>query len=234
MNDILLALLSITTILVIYWLVVGQWKYNRMVRHPHKPKAVIFDMDGVIIDSLESWLEVFNSTRQHYKLPKITKKEFVEKIWGGSIQNDIQLYFKGKSIEEISNRYFSNIGKFKSGTKLNPHVKETLEKLKSKDIKLALVTNTYKKAASEILSHHQIRHFFDAIVGGDEVRHGKPQPDSLLEACKRLNIAPQEAILVGDTINDKRAAKNASMFFVGYKTDGDFKIADLRDLAVLI
>ncbi len=235
MNDILLFVLSITAILAIYWVVVGQWTYNKMMRHhkPNKLKAVIFDLDGVIIDSLDAWLNVFNNTRQHYKLQKITKKEFMEKVWGGSIKKDAMQYFKGKTVEEISKHYYSNMGKFKADTKLNPDVKETLEKLKKKNIKLGIVTNSYKKPTSEILEHHKIKSLFNAIIGGNEVDQGKPQPDSLLEACKRLNIEPREAVLVGDTINDKGAAKNAGMFFIGYKMNGDLKIGDFSDLAEL-
>jgi HAD superfamily hydrolase (TIGR01549 family) len=200
----------------------------------NKIKAIIFDLDGVIIDSLDAWIKVFNDARQYYKLPKIPKKEFIDKIWGGSIERDVKLYFKGKTIEEISRHYFSSIGKFKANTKLNKNVKETLEKLKNKNIKLGLVTNTYKKAALEILGYHKIKNLFDAVVGGDEIKQGKPAPDSLLEVCKRLGIRPNEAFLVGDTHNDAGAAKNANMFFIGYKINGDLKIGDFKDLLELV
>ena len=234
MNDILLLILSITACLAVYWIVIGQWKYNKMMRQPAKIKAIIFDLDGVIIDSLDSWFKVFNNTRQHYKLPKIAKKEFIDRIWGGTIERDIKIYFKGKTVEEITKHYFSNIGKFKASTKLNKNVKETLKKLKNKNIKLGLVTNTYKKAVLEILQYHKIKDLFNAVVGGDETEHGKPAPDSLLEACKRLNIKPEEAVLVGDTKSDMGAAKNANMFFIGYKINGDLKIGNLKDLLHLI
>lgn len=237
MNDLLVIVLSISVIFSIYWIVAGQWRHNKMMRQatkPNKIKAIVFDLDGVIIHSLDAWLRVFNDTRQFYKLPKISKKEFVDAIWGGSIERDIKIYFKGKTVEEISKHYFSNMGKFKANTKLNPNVKETLKKLKEKKIKLGLVTNTYKKAVLEILKYHKINNLFDAVVGGDEIEHGKPAPDSLFEVCKRLNIKPEEAILVGDTINDAGAAKNAEMFFIGYKINGDLKIGDFEDLLQLV
>lgn len=237
MNDILLWVLSISTIFAVYWIVVGQWKYNKMMKQTDKKsklKAIIFDLDGVIIDSLDAWVNVFNNARQYYKLPKITKKEFVDKIWGGTIERDIKIYFKGKTIKEISKHYFSNMGKFKANTKLSPNVKEILRKIKNKNIKLGLVTNTYKKPTLEILGYHKIKDFFNAVVGGDGVKQGKPAPDSLLEVCKRLNVKPEEAILVGDTKNDFGAAKNANMFFIGYKINGDLKINDLNALLRLI
>lgn len=238
MNDFLLIILSVTAFLAVYWVVIGQWKYNKIVRQDVKKqgkiKAIIFDLDGVIIDSLDAWFEVFNDTRSFYKLPKITKKEFTDKIWGGTIERDIKIYFKEKTVKEITKHYFSNMGKFKASTKLNKNVKETLKKSKSKNIKLGIVTNTYKKAVLEILKYHKIKDLFDAVIGGDEIKHGKPAPDSLLKACERLNIKTNEAVLVGDTKSDMWAAKNANMFFIGYKTNGDLKIEDFKDLLRLV
>lgn len=240
MNDFLLIILSATAVLSIYWIIAGQWKHNKMMRQhtsnskPNKVEAIIFDLDGVIIDSLDAWFNVFNKTRQHYNFPKISKKEFIDKVWGGSIERDVKTYFKGKTIEDISKHYFSKMGKFEANTKLNPNVKETLKKLKEKKIKLAVVTNTFTKAASEILEYHKIKDLFDVVLGGDDVENGKPAPDSLLKACKKLNIKPEEAVLVGDTMNDAGAAKNAGMFFIGYHTNGNLKISNLKDLVELM
>ncbi len=237
MNDFLLIVLSLSVILAIYWIVIGQWKHNRMMRQttkPNKIKAAIFDLDGVIIDSFQAWFNVFNSTRKHYKLPEITKKEFLGKIWGGSIKRDIKTYFKGKTVEEIGKHYFAHFDNFKKDTTLNPNVRETLKKLKNKNIKLGIVTNTYKKPVLEIFEYHKIKDLFDVVLGGDEVKNGKPAPDSLFEACKRLKIKPEEAVLVGDTSNDFGAAKNANMFFIGYHTNGDLKISDFKDLLQLV
>lgn len=240
MNDFLLIIISLTVILSIYWIVIGQWKHNKMMRQhttpvrPSKIKAVIFDLDGVIIDSLEAWIKVFNDTRKHYNLPIITKKEFMGKVWGGSMERDVRLYFKGKTIEEVSKLYFSKMDKFIESTKLNANVKETLEKLKTKSIKLCVVSNSYKKVVLGILNFHKIKGSFDVILGGDDVENGKPAPDSLLKVCKRLDIKVNEAVLVGDTTNDFGAAKNAGMFFIGYKINGDLKISDFKDLERLI
>jgi len=236
MNDFLLIILSATAVLSIYWIVAGQWKHNKMMRQhtanskPSKVKAVIFDLDGVIIDSFSAWFKVFNSTRKNYKLPEITKKEFLEKIWGGSIERDIKTYFKGKTVEEIGKHYFAHFDNFKKDTTLNPNVRETLKKLKDKNIKLGIVTNTYKKPVLEILEYHKIKDLFDVVLGGDDVENGKPAPDSIFEACKGLKIKPEEAVLVGDTMNDAGAAKNANMFFIGYNINGDLKISDFKDL----
>lgn len=230
MNSILLILLSLTAILCVYWLILGQWKYNKIMRPQKKLKAILFDLDGVIIDSFNAWFKIFNKTRKHYKLTEVSEQEFEKKIWGTCFENSTKKYFKGIELEEITKFYFSRIEEFKSNTKLNENVKETLEKIKQKGIKTAIVSNTNQKSVSEILKHHKLSRFFDTILGGDSVEHGKPAPDSLLEACKQLGVKTSESIMVGDTFNDKGAAKNANVFFIGYNIDGDFKISDFKDL----
>lgn len=158
----------------------------------------------------------------------------MDSVWGSSIGVSVKNYFKGKTVEEIKKQYYSNMGKFNSHTKLNPNVKETLKKLKNKNLKLGLVTNNLKIPALKTLRHHKIKELFDVVVGGDDVERGKPAPDSLLEACKRLSIQPEEAVFVGDTKSDSGAAKNACMFFIGYNVDGNLKISDFKDLLDLV
>lgn len=234
MNSFLLILMSITAILVVYWLVIGQWKYNKMMRPKKQLKAVLFDLDGVIIDSYNAWFNIFNKTRKHFKLPPITKKEFSSKVWGGSIENDVKHYFKGHTKEEVEKFYFNNFDDFKKHTKLNKGVKETLKKIKSKGIKLGVVSNTYKKAVIDILKHLKINFFFDIIIGGDEMQNGKPAPDSLNKAIEKLKITNTEVIYVGDTKNDRGAARNAGVFFIGLKTNGDFTIDEFKALQDLL
>lgn len=234
MNSFLLILLSLTAILCVYWLILGQWRYNKMMKPQKKLKAILFDLDGVIIDSYNAWFKIFNKTRKHYKLDEVSEQEFKQKIWGISFEKAAKDYFKNAELKEIRKFYFSHIQEFKSNTKLNENVKETLEKIKQKGIKTAIVSNTNKRSVSEVIKYHKINNYFDVILGGDSVEHGKPAPDSLLEACKQLEVSPSESIMVGDTFNDKGAAKNANIFFIGYNIDGDFKISDFKDLLGLI
>ena len=234
MNNFLVLVLSLTAILAIYWVLMGQWKHNAMLRqHSRKIKAVLFDLDGVLIDSHDAWLKVFNYTRKRLKLPEITAEEFDKNVWGGSIEKDARGYFKNIEAEEIAKIYYGKLSKFKKDVKINPYVHYTLKNIKDKKLRVGVVTNNYKKPTLRVLEFYGIKNFFDVIVGGDEVEKGKPAPDAIFKACENLKIKPEEALYIGDTKNDINAGRNAGCFTIGYKIHGDLMIGDIKDILKL-
>lgn len=234
MNDIILLMLSITTVLVIYWAIAGQWRYNKMMKQPQNVQAVLFDLDGVLIDSEEAWFNVFNKTRQRYKMPKVARDEFHNNIWGISFENAAGKYLKSADVAKLREYYFSQVKEFLSKTSIIYAADEALAGLKKRQFKTAIVSNTNHKIVEEMLAHHSLAKYFDAVVGGDDVKKGKPEPDSILEACRQLDVQPQNAVMVGDTVNDSEASKAAGTVFVGYKISGDYKINNLTELLMLV
>ena len=232
MNSLLVLIISLTSILAIYWILMGQWKHNTMLRQ-NKIKAVLFDLDGVLIDSHDAWFKVFNYTREKFKLPKVTVEEFDKNTWGGSIDADAKKYFKNIEAEKIAKIYYNKLSEFKKDIKINPYAHYVLKNIKDKNLKIGLVTNNYKKPTLGILDFHGIKRFFDVVIGSNEVENGKPAPDAILKACKKLKIAPEEALYIGDTKNDINAGKNAGSFTIGYKIDGDLKIDNIKDILKL-
>ena len=113
-------------------------------------------------------------------------------------------------------------------------VNRVLDGLRKKKLKLVIVSNTYHRLLLRILECGNLHYDFDLIVGADDVKKGKPAPDMLLYACKKLKIKPEEAIMVGDSKIDMIAAKKAKCLSVGFKTDGDKRIESLKELLDLI
>ncbi len=226
----------ITAFLALYWVFIGQRKYNEMFmpKKKQKLKAVLFDLDGVILDSFEAWFEVFNHVRRNLKLKQISKEEFRKKIWGGSVSEDVKNYFKNKDVKELEEMYKKLISKYTHKIKLLPNAKNILGKIKKKKIKIGLVTNTFKKPVLDTIKFHKLTNYFDAIVTADDVEKAKPSPEAIIKLCKKLNIMPQEAVLVGDTKNDFKAGRAAGVFVVGLNTHGDLIISKLSDLMELI
>lgn len=234
MNDAILIMMSISAFLVIYWVIIGQWKYNKMMKHPDHMRAVLFDLDGVLVDSLEAWFNVFNKTRENYKFPKVTKEKFIEEIWGCSFETAARDYLGDMNVEELKKYYFSHFDEFMNDTKIMPGVKGMLDEIRKKELKMAVVTNTNRNIVMKMLEVNGLTKYFDVIVAGDDVEEGKPEPYSILQACKQLIIKPSEGLFVGDTDNDKLAAKAASMTFVGFKIKGDYKINEPDELLMLL
>lgn len=225
-----------TAFLALYWVFWGQRKHNEMFmpKRKTKLKAVLFDLDGVLLDSFEAWFSVFNHARKNFKLKEISRDEFTKNVWGGSVSADVKNYYKGKDAKEIEKLYKNLISKYIRKTKLMPDAVKILKTIKNKKIKIGLVTNTFRKPTLETLKFHKISSYFDAVVTSDDVEMAKPYPDAVLKLCGKLNVMPDESILVGDTKNDCKAGKSAGCFVVGLNTDGDLVIDKLSDLMELV
>ena len=164
---ILLGIIIVATgLLALYWVFYGQRKYNEMVlpKKDAELKAVLFDLDGVILDSFDAWFNVVNLARKELKLKNISKEEFRNKAWGTSVQADVKKYYKNKSIEEISALYKRLMLESIDKTRLMPDVIHIIQAVRKKGIKTGLVTNSFKSIVSKALEFHKINGHFDAVV----------------------------------------------------------------------
>lgn len=186
-----------------------------------EPKAIIFDMDGVIVDSMPyhfiAWYEalipfgvrvscfdVFTNEGERWDK---TLKRFLlrEKITpSDKLLNEIFLA-RQKIFKKIFKRFI-----FKG-------VKDFLFSLKAKNYKLALVTGTPRAEVERILPK-EIKSIFDFIVAGDSVKRGKPHPEPYLTAAKGLKVYPKECIVVENAPYGIESAKKAGMFCVAIAT----------------
>ena len=236
MTILLTAIIVGTGFLALYWIFHGQRKYNDMFMPKRKTelKAVLFDMDGVIIDSFEAWFSVFNQVRKDLKLKEIKRDEFKSKVWGGSVSRDAKNYFKNADVKEIEQKYQKLITEHVEATKLMDDAENVLKEIKKKNIKIGLVTNTFREPAMAALKQHKINNYFDVIITADDSEKLKPYPDPVIKLCEKLDVMPDETILVGDTKNDYKAGKSAGCTVVGLNTHGDLMISRLKDLLELV
>jgi len=228
-------IIVVTGFLGLYWVFYGQRKYNDMFIPKRKTelKAVLFDLDGVIIDSFEAWFHVLNHVRRDYKMKELDREQFKKNTWGTSVEHDLK-YFKNVSVKELEDKYKKTMLKYIHEVVLMPDAEKVLKTIKKKKIKIGLVTNSFNNIVSKILKHHKIRSYFNSIVTADDVEKLKPYPDPVIKLCEKLKIMPDEAILVGDTKNDYKAGKGAGCLVVGLNTDGDLVIDKLGDLLELV
>jgi pyrophosphatase PpaX len=229
-------IIVVTGFLALYWVFYGQRRYNDifMPRRETELKAILFDFDGVIINSYEAWFNVFNDLRKKYNLKEIGRQEFDKKVWGNSLYEEAKIYFRDQDLEEVKHSYNSLRNKYSEKTILLPKVKKVLESVKKKKIKIGLVTNSFRKATLNTLKFHKISKYFDVIVTVDDVERPKPNPEPVIKACEKLDIIPQETIYVGDTKFDYKAGKAAGCLVVGLNSDGDLVIDKLSDLLKLV
>jgi HAD superfamily hydrolase (TIGR01509 family) len=99
----------------------------------------------------------------------------------------------------------------KYGIDIKPHVEDTLRFLKEHGVKIALATSTARTRAQQRLDSVGIAGYFDEKVCGDEITHGKPEPDIYLKACGKLGVNPDEAVAVEDSVNGIISASRAGL-----------------------
>jgi HAD superfamily hydrolase (TIGR01549 family) len=193
-------------------------------------KAVLFDMDGVLVDSHQTWFERFNASLKHFGFNEITVEEFDKHVWAVSFQENALNYFPGITLDQILDFYNETFDKFK--VKKIESVDEILKKLKNNKIKIGLTSNSQSKIVKKILKQINIHSNFDVILGGEQIENPKPDPEIIIKACKKLGVDPKQAVMVGDSTYDEQAAAAAGCGFIGYKMkDG---IQDLLQIEEII
>ena len=182
-------------------------------------KAVLFDLDGVLIDSLKTNYLAYNSTLKRFGKKKLDLKKYQDVFWGPHIDDCIKISFGNltkKMKKKIADHYHKKRLEFTKFTRIYKNVMAILKKLKKK-FKLGLVTSTVTFVTHKTLEYFDIKKYFDVIVCGDEAKP-KPAPDAIFRACNELKIIPEEAIYIGDNFQDVEAGKKAKCFTVAITT----------------
>ena len=197
-------------------------------------KAIVFDMDGVLIDSFTAWFNRFNNTLKHFGFKQIGLNEFRNHIWAINFAETADKYFPGVKIDQIREYYLETFEMFVKDIRKIPNVESTLKSLKEKNLTLAVASNTQSNIVKKILERLNILQYFSVIIGGEMVKKGKPDPEILFVALNKLKMKPEEIFYVGDTIYDKQAAEKAKIKFIGYEIDGDERVDDLKELPEIL
>lgn len=195
--------------------------------------AIIFDMDGVLIDSKKAWYRVFNKSLAHFEHKEISVKEFEEKVWAKNFNETAKKYFH-VGIDKIRDYYEKQLANFESNIGTFPDTMDSLEKLQKMGLRIAVATNTHRSHAISVLKFVSLFDYFEFVLGGDDVKNGKPEPDILLKAVEKMGLRKNSVLYVGDFKWDRIACKRAGIKFVGYGIDGDYKINNLGGLVEII
>ena len=198
-----------------------------------KPKAILFDLDGVLLDSIDAWHGTFNDVLEHYGKKRITKKTFLDDVLGKPVEEDSK-NFPGSTPEDIRKLYCKYFPKNAKNLKAFDGAIMLLENLRRKGIKTALVTNTPRPLTVKSLKASGLAGLLDVVKTPDDVPAGKPDPAMLNSAMKEMGVEKVDTIMVGDTWVDIQAARNAGIKAVGIGIEGDVKIKSIRELEKLL
>ena len=182
-------------------------------------RAVLFDMDGTLVDTLPDIAAAVNAALADLGLQPLDAAHVAGLIGNGpralsrrALDAQPQLDAKQRAalVEPLlagyAGHYATQAGKL---GRVFPGTLEGLRELSQRGLKLAVVTNALHHLAETVLARFGIAPYLQLIVGGDRVTRHKPHPEPLWHACDFFNVDPQQALMVGDSVNDVAAARAA-------------------------
>lgn len=174
-----------------------------------KAKAVIFDMDGVIVDSEPNIMEAKQNVLHKYGVYKPLSYHF--KFMGMSFR-DIWAQTRQEldlpaSTEQLMAEYFEEVAQVraKNGLQSIAGTVEFIKALAQNDFKLALASSSPLADIEEVLTTFGIKELFSAVISGAELAHPKPAPDIFLLAMEKLGVKAAESLVVEDSVNGVKA-----------------------------
>lgn len=177
-------------------------------------RAVLWDMDGTLVDSEKLWDVAINELYNRHG--RVLSPEVRDATVGGSADGVIRIVFADLGLDpdpghmaEVADWMHDYVGElFATGLPWCPGAKELLEALLAADVPMALVTNTRRDLTENALNSIG-RQYFSATVCGDEVLEGKPAPDIYLRAAELLGFAAGECLAIEDSLTGTAAAEDA-------------------------
>ncbi len=198
---------------------------KRVPRFMHKTEAILFDLDGTLIDSAPDLAAAVNATMKELGRPPYDEETIRAWVGNGAttligralsanrrIDPSLDKRVWNEALSLFMDRYRRRIC---DKTALYPDVEEVLRDLKDRGFKMGVVTNKPSEFVAPILEKLGIDAFFVTVLGGDDLPVKKPDPLPLVAAMERLGATPDTTVMVGDSQNDIIAAKRAGVSAIG-------------------
>lgn len=208
-------------------------------------KAVIFDLDGTVLDTVDDLTDAVNAALEKRGYPKRTQEEVMSFVGNGTLKLIERALPEGHKDEETAKAVHLDFGEhyahhFADKTKPYPQIPELLNKLKAKGYKLAVFSNKPDRFTKELIEMF-FPGIFDIVTGNSDQTPRKPDPTGEYNILAKFGISPFEALHVGDSDTDVKTAHNAGVMVLactwGYRSkealmaaDADFIVEDVSDM----
>ena len=195
---------------------------------PSAVLAVIYDCDGVLVDSREANIAYYNHILAHFGMPPL-RPDQLDKVQVLSASGVIEFLFEGTGLIDRAQVFERSLvdHRFLDLTYLEPHITDTLRILRVKR-RTAVVSNR-GKSLRPLLACHGIESLFDVIVGSGDVVRQKPDPEPMNKVMSSLSLRAEHILYIGDSDVDRILCRRAGAPFVSYKNpalDALFHIND--------
>jgi len=212
-----------------------------------KIRAFLFDMDGTLTNSEPAWFAACNETLMYYGKNKIEKEVYEHDFVGTTVMKNIVKMFPEFSpgeMKKAEEMYKDEFEKRLGQILIKENAIDMLELVKRKHLKCGLVTNTPRGIVNKVLTNFGIGKYFQAIVCEGDAARAKPFPDPVLKGCELLSVAPDETVLIEDSVTGVMAGKASGCFTIGVtevmgkellkKAGADIVLDDIGQLSEII
>jgi pyrophosphatase PpaX len=172
-------------------------------------EAVVFDMDGVVLDSRELIYRAFEDTLATHGVEGVSR-EMINEVLGKPVYAMYELLAPHKDAYQLEKEHIDSHNYHLDLIKPYPDAKQTLEIIRGKGMKTAIFTG-FNELTFERLDQIALREFFDVVVDSTQYKEHKPSPEGLFLALKELSVSPEQAVYIGDAVSDMLAGKAAGV-----------------------
>ena len=178
-------------------------------------KVVIFDMDGLLIDSEILYFNIFNDFLNRYG-HSMKIEEYTQNCSGKTAITNVEYLVNNNHLplsvkEAYDEKAIIEQEHFDRGVELKQGALNLLDYFKEQNYKLIIASSNYREKAIKILNQHSIIHYFDDFIFGDEIERGKPFPDIFIKACEKANELPSNCLVLEDSEAGIQAAHSANI-----------------------
>lgn len=188
---------------------------------PHGLGGVIFDCDGVMINSRAANDEFYNRVLAYFGLPPMTPEQEAYSFMataGQALRHILPKRLHGE-IDRVTRDEINYQRDILPLLRLMPGFREFADELHGKGVRMAIATNRTDQGVQRVLDFFSLPSYFDPVVTASNAAP-KPSPEGALRICSAWGMEPQDALFVGDSVHDKEAAEAAGVIFAAFNGGG--------------
>lgn len=199
-------------------------------------KAVVYDLDGTLLDTSRDIAKVLNDALREFGLSELPLERVIKIVGGGAeklVKQAVDKEVDYKKVLKVFCEKYANNGN--GLTSFYDGEEEILQKLSARGIKMAILTNKPHRATMAVFAKFLAKFGFCEVLGQTEYYPVKPDPASLFAILSKMNVNANDCVFVGDGETDVQTARNASMRCVsalwGYRSKDELKAAGAEEFA---